>query len=344
MHVGIIPDGNRRWRKVHGKDSADIIHHHVKTLLTLLVGYRDLCAIHPEIKDVEELSLYMLSKDNLEKRNDTTQDMVFGMIEHIYPVALLICLGSMLHASIRGNLVFVDLARYTSEVSETLRSLCPPDAATVRFYLGTTVKVTDTVLEAFGLPDEWVTFLAALGRKDDDSEGRKDDGFVICCQGDKNKSDLIVPHEELDDATSVPDETNATTHVSECIPHLVVDFIGELDMLPPRIKQVLDDLRRATAMTLSDPGRRGSVRVNVAVAYDPIADVRRCLASQDTDKRRNIDVVIRTSGEMRSSGFFPMQTMYSEWHYHPKLFPDFGVADFVEAVQDFKKRDRRFGQ
>lgn len=340
---------------MHGKDAADIIHHHVKTLLTVLVGYRDLCAKHAEIKDVEELSLYMLSKDNLEKRNDTTHDMVFGMIEHIYPVALLICLGSMLHASIRGNLVFVDLARYTSEVSETLRSLCPPDAATVRFYLGTTVKVTDTVLEAFGLPDEWVTFLAALGRKDDDSKGEDDDGFVICCQGDK--SDLIVPHEELDDSTSVPasdetnatsvpasDKTNATTHVSECIPHLVVNFIGELDMLPPRIKQVLDDLRRATEMTLSNPGRRGSLRVNVAVAYDPIEDVRRCLASQDSHKRRNIDIVIRTSGEMRSSGFFPMQTMYSEWHYHPKLFPDFGVADFVEAVQDFKKRDRRFGQ
>jgi undecaprenyl diphosphate synthase len=60
-------------------------------------------------------------------------------------------------------------------------------------------------------------------------------------------------------------------------------------------------------------------------------------------ERPDLDLVIRTSGEQRSSGFFPAQTLYSEWVYEPKLFPDFTVLDLVAALDAFRARDRRKG-
>lgn len=55
------------------------------------------------------------------------------------------------------------------------------------------------------------------------------------------------------------------------------------------------------------------------------------------------DIVIRTSGEQRTSNFLVWQSVYSEWFF-PKLYwPDFNEADLVQIIEDFNKRDRRFG-
>jgi tritrans,polycis-undecaprenyl-diphosphate synthase [geranylgeranyl-diphosphate specific] len=56
------------------------------------------------------------------------------------------------------------------------------------------------------------------------------------------------------------------------------------------------------------------------------------------------DLVIRTSGERRTSNFLPWQSTYSEWHFTRKLFPDFSKADLIAAIEDFQNRERRFGQ
>jgi len=55
------------------------------------------------------------------------------------------------------------------------------------------------------------------------------------------------------------------------------------------------------------------------------------------------DLVIRTSGEMRTSGFMIWQTAYSEWIFHPKYFPDFNPNDLEKCIEEYKKRKRRFG-
>ena len=55
------------------------------------------------------------------------------------------------------------------------------------------------------------------------------------------------------------------------------------------------------------------------------------------------DLVIRTSGETRISNFLLMQSAYSEFIFTPVLWPDFGKADLVAAVETFAKRERRFG-
>ncbi len=55
------------------------------------------------------------------------------------------------------------------------------------------------------------------------------------------------------------------------------------------------------------------------------------------------DVMIRTSGEQRISNFLLWQCAYSEMVFVPTLWPDFGKDDLVAALEEFSKRDRRFG-
>ena len=55
------------------------------------------------------------------------------------------------------------------------------------------------------------------------------------------------------------------------------------------------------------------------------------------------DLIIRTSGEHRISNFLLWQSAYSEFFFTPTLWPDFGPDDLCEAVQEFGRRERRFG-
>lgn len=57
----------------------------------------------------------------------------------------------------------------------------------------------------------------------------------------------------------------------------------------------------------------------------------------------NPDLIIRTSGEERLSGFMPLQSVYSEFFFTPTLFPDFGPEQLKQAVTEFADRQRRFG-
>jgi undecaprenyl diphosphate synthase len=55
------------------------------------------------------------------------------------------------------------------------------------------------------------------------------------------------------------------------------------------------------------------------------------------------DLVIRTSGEMRTSNFLLWQTAYSEWYFTPVLWPDFNKEELRKAIIEYGNRERRFG-
>ncbi len=57
----------------------------------------------------------------------------------------------------------------------------------------------------------------------------------------------------------------------------------------------------------------------------------------------NPDLIIRTSGEFRTSNFLLWQAAYAEYYFTPVLWPDFGPEDLEQAVEDYRNRDRRFG-
>ncbi|MDO8627652.1 MAG: undecaprenyl diphosphate synthase family protein, partial [Candidatus Diapherotrites archaeon] len=63
----------------------------------------------------------------------------------------------------------------------------------------------------------------------------------------------------------------------------------------------------------------------------------------DTNSIPDPDLIIRTSGEYRLSGFMPFQSTYSELYFTDKHFPDFNTAELRKAIQEFSKRKRRFG-
>ena len=56
------------------------------------------------------------------------------------------------------------------------------------------------------------------------------------------------------------------------------------------------------------------------------------------------DLIIRTSGEQRLSGFMLWESAYSELYFSKKYWPDFSKEDFDAALKDFSERTRNFGQ
>ena len=129
--------------------------------------------------------------------------------------------------------------------------------------------------------------------------------------------------------------------------------IGRLDALPPAVRTELtaaierlkDNTGLRLVLALNYGGRQEIVdAVNKAVAagetkIDEEA-VGRHLYTADLPE---LDLMIRTSGEMRISNFLLWQTAYAELHVTPVLWPDFRKEHLVAAIEDFQRRDRRFG-
>lgn len=63
----------------------------------------------------------------------------------------------------------------------------------------------------------------------------------------------------------------------------------------------------------------------------------------DTKDMPDPDLIIRTGGEKRVSGFMLWQSEYAEFEFSDKLFPEYTAEDCIKAIEDFGHRDRRFG-
>ncbi|MFL5361295.1 MAG: polyprenyl diphosphate synthase [Myxococcales bacterium] len=136
--------------------------------------------------------------------------------------------------------------------------------------------------------------------------------------------------------------------------------IGELDRLPARVRDPLEELRRASAqgmgmvltLALSYGGREEIVAMARKVAEDArkgtlLADDVDAAAVEDrlwTHGLPPLELVVRTSGEVRVSNFLLWQLAYAEIHLSETLWPDFGEEDLLVALDDFQNRERRFGK
>jgi short-chain Z-isoprenyl diphosphate synthase len=142
-----------------------------------------------------------------------------------------------------------------------------------------------------------------------------------------------------------------------------VNPMGSLDLLPADTAAALKSAQERTA-------QRDGLTVNVAVGYGgrrEIADAVRSLLQQHAAAGRSIeevaeivdvehiaehlytkgqpdpDLVIRTSGEQRLSGFLLWQSAHSEFYFCDALWPDFRKIDFLRALRDYGTRQRRYG-
>ncbi|HXI86403.1 MAG TPA: undecaprenyl diphosphate synthase family protein, partial [Parvularculaceae bacterium] len=89
---------------------------------------------------------------------------------------------------------------------------------------------------------------------------------------------------------------------------------------------------------------RNAARAVKAGGLDPAElDEARFAKFLDTANTPDPELIIRTSGEKRISNFLLWQAAYAEYVFLDVLWPDFDAAQFDAAVEEFRKRDRRFG-
>ncbi len=135
--------------------------------------------------------------------------------------------------------------------------------------------------------------------------------------------------------------------------------IGDRARLPADIARLITDAEARTAagdrltlvMAISYGGRQDIVEAARHLAAEAAAgrvspaaiDEQMFGRSLSTDGIPDPDLVIRTSGEKRISNFLLWQSAYSEFVFADKLWPDFGKDDLAEAIQEFRRRDRRYG-
>ncbi|WP_257479133.1 isoprenyl transferase [Acidipropionibacterium jensenii] len=143
-----------------------------------------------------------------------------------------------------------------------------------------------------------------------------------------------------------------------------VQVVGDLNLLPAEMACVLRD---ACQHSIDHHG----MHINVAIAYGgrhELRDAVRELLAEEAGKGTSLtqlsqtleidqiaehlytrgqpdpDLIIRTSGEQRLSGFLMWQSAHSEFYFCEALWPDFRKVDFLRALRSFSQRERRYGR
>jgi short-chain Z-isoprenyl diphosphate synthase len=143
-----------------------------------------------------------------------------------------------------------------------------------------------------------------------------------------------------------------------------IRVVGRVDDLPERVRRSIEEVETATA-------QNAGLRLNIAVGYsgrDELVDASRALVRElaaegvspvamaehitgealarhlYTAGDPDPDLIIRTSGEARLSGFLPWQGAHSELYFTDVYWPAFREVDFLRALRTYQQRHRRFGR
>lgn len=135
-----------------------------------------------------------------------------------------------------------------------------------------------------------------------------------------------------------------------------INVIGRVDMFPPGIKKAMLETAERTR-------NNKKLIVNFALAYggrqEIVDSIKRILKSQphaNPDKidekligenlylKSEPDFIIRPGGEKRTSNFLTWQSVYSEWIFMDKFWPEFTKKDLEGCILEFNRRERRFGK
>jgi short-chain Z-isoprenyl diphosphate synthase len=168
--------------------------------------------------------------------------------------------------------------------------------------------------------------------------------------------------EEVRDLASIIGDT--VMRVARTRPEVRITTLGALDVLPDDLHRTLKD---AVGLTSDGEG----LHVQVAVGYsgrEEITDALRSMLVSHMEAGADIaevidslspeaisdhlyttgtpdpDLIIRTSGEIRLSGFLLWQSVHSEFHFCDAYWPAFRRIDFLRALRDFASRQRRYGR
>ncbi len=177
---------------------------------------------------------------------------------------------------------------------------------------------------------------------------------------------LMRPREELEELLSLIERKMRQTAVDPKIHHRQVRIraIGRLDLLPPSLRDAIRLAEEATAnyenfvlnvavgyggrqevvdavrSLLDDWGGQGMGLGEIADRLTPDAIGKYLYAYDLPDP----DLIIRTSGEVRLSGFLLWQSAYSEYYFCDAYGPAFRKIDLLRAIRSYQQRQRRFGR
>jgi undecaprenyl diphosphate synthase len=135
-----------------------------------------------------------------------------------------------------------------------------------------------------------------------------------------------------------------------------LEIVGDIDGLPGKLRKKLIE-------TIDLSKSHKTMQVNLALNYGARMEIIHAVKQivEDNISSRKIDeklfkkylytfnspdpdLLIRTSGELRISNFLLYQIAYSELYFTHTLWPDFRLKEFLKAIIDFQKRERRFGK
>ncbi len=131
--------------------------------------------------------------------------------------------------------------------------------------------------------------------------------------------------------------------------------LGRMEGLSPAVRQAING---AVELTKNNTGMIVNFAFNYGGRLEIVDAARRLIAegvpshSIDEDLLSkylytaglpDVDLVIRTGGEIRTSNFLVWQAAYSEYYFTPVLWPDFGEAELEKALRAYSQRQRRFG-
>jgi undecaprenyl diphosphate synthase len=134
-----------------------------------------------------------------------------------------------------------------------------------------------------------------------------------------------------------------------------IRHIGRFQGLPVRVQK---SVKKAVKLTENNQGMKLNVALNYGGRAEILDAISRITADQisprDIDETLfskylytaglpDVDLVIRTSGEMRTSNFLIWQSAYSEYYFTSVLWPDFNEAELEKALLAYSQRQRRFG-
>src|SRR6202012_926178 len=147
------------------------------------------------------------------------------------------------------------------------------------------------------------------------------------------------------------------TQTPRCLEQSIrINVIGRRDRLRPEVLRTIEHSERTTAHCT---GMRLRIAVDYSSRHSLLESCRRMAAESGADRAcfgrhladvdhsvtaPDVDLLIRTGGEKRLSDFLLWGCAYAELHFVDCFWPDFDAAAFAQAIDEYAKRERRFGQ
>jgi undecaprenyl diphosphate synthase len=169
-------------------------------------------------------------------------------------------------------------------------------------------------------------------------------------RSDEEKSMLFGLFEEfvakgLEEYTKTKDGRKSTARIR---------FLGSMDRFPAKVQENMKKVMETTK-------NNGPYAINIMMGYggrQEIIDTINVLMKEGVKEVDETifsdrlytagvpdpDIIVRSSGEKRLSGLMPWQSVYSEFYFLDKLWPELEEKDVIEIVDDYSRRKRRFGK